>query len=55
MACGTDKLSTPLGCDALSRAITGRMSGVDLVDATKLGRPRQTTTPGGGSLPPYQG
>jgi hypothetical protein len=55
MAYRTDEFGTPVGCDALSRAVTPRLSGIDLVDAEKPGKPCQTDTSGCRSLPAHRG
>jgi hypothetical protein len=55
MACRTDELWPPLGCDALPGRFARRMSGVDLVESTQLGQPRQTATTGGVTLSAYEG
>lgn len=55
MAYREGEFGTPVGRDALSGTVARRMSGVDLVDAEKPRRPRQATTPSGGSLFAHKG
>lgn len=50
MACGADRQRASLGGDALSRAVTRGMPGLDLVDATESRQPCTPTAPGGGAL-----